>query len=318
MSSNDVAILMASYNGAKYISNQIESIISQSYKNWDLYIRDDGSSDGTINIIKNYIRKDNRIHLIVDKKDEHGACLNFYNLIRYAKKNLLDYSYFFLSDQDDIWCKEKIYTEVEKLKCTQINVPNLIYTDLKLCDENGNDTNVNMSDIHDIELKNYPDIFMNQIFVWGNTVAFNKNLLKNIVVPNDISNELSHDHYLTFFAATYGNVIYIDLPLTYYRRHENNVSDLPSSYNFVSSVEHIIKRKDEILDSHIQMYKNVLYFIHHNKKTDLTTDIENALKQGGYKAYCVIKKYKITPGPNRQNAFLNKFILFLGIQKKYL
>ena len=92
---NRALILLASYNGEDYISKQIESIINQSYQNWDLYIRDDGSKDSTVSIVRSFAEHDNRIHLLDKTNRISGACLNFYELLRFAKSRIDDYKYFF-------------------------------------------------------------------------------------------------------------------------------------------------------------------------------------------------------------------------------
>ena len=76
-----VEILMATYNGEKYLSEQIESIISQSYENWTLLIRDDNSKDSTVSIIEKYEKKDNRIRLLRDRKGNLGFIKNFEELL---------------------------------------------------------------------------------------------------------------------------------------------------------------------------------------------------------------------------------------------
>ncbi len=221
-------IMMASYNGQDYIGKQIESIINQSYTNWELYIRDDGSIDKTVDIIKHFSELDSRIHILEKQNNKGGACLNFYELLRYGKSNSEKYRFFFLSDQDDVWDSEKLIQEVERLKKSS---PRLVYTDLLLMEEDGTLTEKKMSDVHDINLRNKNDIFYNQIFIWGNTLGFNRELMEFIQIPNDISDDLSHDHYLAFYGSAYGKTIYIDKPLTYYRRHADNVSELPPDYS---------------------------------------------------------------------------------------
>ena len=78
-------ILMTGFNGEKYICEQIESICRQTLKDWHLLIRDDGSSDKTIDIIRSFMAKDSRIELIKNETEQHGAYLNFWTLIEYAK-----------------------------------------------------------------------------------------------------------------------------------------------------------------------------------------------------------------------------------------
>ena len=98
-----IEILMATYNGEKYIGEQINSIINQTYTNWNLLIRDDGSKDKTLNIIKKYEKMDNRIILIRDNKDNLGFVKNFEELLKISSSELIMFS-----DQDDVWKKDKI------------------------------------------------------------------------------------------------------------------------------------------------------------------------------------------------------------------
>ena len=98
MSRKTAAILMATFNGQEYIREQIDSIISQTYEDWDLYIRDDGSKDETLNIIKEYEKQDSRIHILSYPSKNHGACLNFYHLLRAAKTVVPVHDFYFLFD----------------------------------------------------------------------------------------------------------------------------------------------------------------------------------------------------------------------------
>lgn len=306
-------IMMASYNGQDYIAQQIESIIGQSYSDWELYIRDDGSKDDTVRIIKYFVNLDSRIHLIEKENDIGGACLNFYELLRFGKSNSKKYKYYFLSDQDDMWDSEKLFKEVQLLKS---NKPLLVYTDLTLMEEDGSLTNKRMSDVHDIYLKNQNDIFYNQIFIWGNTIGFNRNLMELIQIPKDISNNLSHDHYLAFYASAYGKIIYLDQPLTYYRRHADNVSELPPNYSPVQILKKMAKGIKPLIDGHAQSYCNVLYFIDNTPSiSSLLNDVKNSYLRNGLVTIKVLKKYSIKPGSNTYNLILNYLFLITGLYK---
>lgn len=309
---------MATYNGHEYIKEQIDSIISQTYQNWDLYIRDDGSTDDTLEIVKNYEMLDGRIHLISYPSEDHGACLNFYNLLRAAKNIIPAHDYYLLSDQDDIWEKNKI--EVEIATCDAVDGKYVLaYSDLSLMSSDGTIINGKMSDQQNINLSNPNDIFFNQIFVWGNTICINRKLLEFMNIPDDISNSLSHDHYLAFYAAAFGKVVYIDEPLVRYRRHEDNVSGLPPKYNIFSAISHTIQKGSNIICEHAKNYNNVIYFIENAPyKTKQLDDIHNALRTGGIEAKKIIDKYDITPGSNFCNLIINKFALYSKIHRKYL
>ena len=101
-------ILMTTYNGEKYLSKQIDSIINQTYQKWKLLVRDDGSSDRTKQILSEYEKKDSRITVYQNTTDKHGAYLNFWTLIHEARQNYPNYDYYFFSDQDDVWELDKI------------------------------------------------------------------------------------------------------------------------------------------------------------------------------------------------------------------
>ena len=128
-----VEILMATYNGEKYLSEQIGSIISQSYENWRLLIRDDNSKDNTVSIIEKYEKEDNRIRLLRDRKGNLGFIKNFEELLKSSHKEFIMFS-----DQDDYWEKDKIKNYIEILKKNEnlIQKPLLIHSNSFVCDKN--------------------------------------------------------------------------------------------------------------------------------------------------------------------------------------
>ena len=106
-----IEILMATYNGEKYIREQIDSIISQTYSNWTLLIRDDVSKDDTVKIIKEYEKKDKRIKLLEDNKGNLGFVKNFEELLKNSSEDFIMFS-----DQDDYWLEDKIEKYINELK----------------------------------------------------------------------------------------------------------------------------------------------------------------------------------------------------------
>ncbi|WP_310592987.1 glycosyltransferase, partial [Escherichia coli] len=123
---------LATYNGANFIRQQIESIQKQTYRNWRLIISDDNSSDDTVDIIKDMMSNDSRIYLVGNKR-QGGVIQNFnYALSQTTSEIVL------LCDQDDIWPEERLEILIDKFKALQRNdfVPAMMFTDLKLVDEN--------------------------------------------------------------------------------------------------------------------------------------------------------------------------------------
>ncbi|MBR4154305.1 MAG: glycosyltransferase [Paludibacteraceae bacterium] len=104
-----VAILMATYNGAKYLREQIDSLFVQTYRDWTLYIQDDGSKDATLDIIKEY--SDERIVLVDVGLTRQGAGMNFMSLL-----NMVESEYYMFCDQDDVWFEDKMEKELARMK----------------------------------------------------------------------------------------------------------------------------------------------------------------------------------------------------------
>ena len=123
-----IDILLATYNGEKYVAEQIESILNQTYKNFNLIISDDNSSDNTPKILEDYAKKDSRIILNLQEKNL-GVVKNIEFLLKQVQNE-----YYMLSDQDDVWLEQKVEKSLETLKNENAD---LVFGDLEIVDENG-------------------------------------------------------------------------------------------------------------------------------------------------------------------------------------
>lgn len=211
-----VEILMATYNGEKYLSEQIESIISQSYENWTLLIRDDNSKDSTVSIIEKYEKKDNRIRLLRDRKGNLGFIKNFEELLIESQEDFIMFC-----DQDDYWEKDKIKNYIEILQKEEelLQVPLLIHSNSFICDENLKiikEEFINSS----IALEENKNTYFFSYIVQGSTVMINKRM-KEICIPF-LSSVTLHDRYFHLLSEFLGKRIFIDKSLMKYRQHANN------------------------------------------------------------------------------------------------
>ena len=111
--SRKVIVLLATYNGAEFLSDQIQSIQGQTISNWTLLVRDDGSEDDTRGVLERLAAKDKRIRCIHDTRGCLGAARNFGELMRIARAEKADYVFF--SDQDDVWASNKITDQLTYL-----------------------------------------------------------------------------------------------------------------------------------------------------------------------------------------------------------
>ena len=103
-----VAILLAAYNGSRFIREQLDSILGQTFADFTLYVRDDGSSDDTVRIVRSYVERDDRVCLLEDPVLHRGSSGSFFAML-----DAVDSELYMFSDQDDVWQPEKISRSVE-------------------------------------------------------------------------------------------------------------------------------------------------------------------------------------------------------------
>jgi len=214
-----VHILMATYNGRAYLEQQLDSLLAQTHTNWELWIRDDDSTDGTVEILKSYKVKHPNIIIYTNITGKHGACSNFAALFRMAK--LDEHArYVMFCDQDDVWLPDKIETTLEAMKNQEEFHPGgpvMIYSDLELIDDKGLATG------HSLRLKDKVDLknLVSFNYVLGCTMMINRPMIQKISqVPEQAVN---HDYWIALVASIYYSA-YIDRKLIQYRQHTQNAS----------------------------------------------------------------------------------------------
>ena len=239
-----IAILMATYNGARYLEQQIESILTQSERDWNLIIRDDHSTDGTREIIERYCSQDDRIIWLNDGNGKQGAKLNFGKLMEFAVDT---YSYFMFCDQDDIWASEKISYSIKALQELEAqhgaNVPLLVYTNFSFVGEDLS----KLKRVADVAPFYSADEIFNTLFVtnviYGCTVAINRSLVKlSIPIPADCEN---HDYWIAFVASALGHIRYLDQTTVLYRQHGRNVTSVYKSGTFRGRINKLLAGRDD-------------------------------------------------------------------------
>ena len=208
-----VDILMATYNGELYIESQILSIISQSYKDWQLLIHDDGSSDSTISIIKKWSSVDSRIKFLDDGIKMGGAAKNFMHLLKYSTAE-----YIMLCDQDDIWFDNKVQEMVSVASKLSQDIPQVVYSNSYVWQPHiGILGKATLTFPHD--LKSF--LFLNS-GMQGCVALFNSKI-RDLMLQwkGDLA---MHDHILHLIGLTLGNVTYMSTSLMLYRKHNANVT----------------------------------------------------------------------------------------------
>ncbi len=215
-----IDILLATYNGEKYISEQIESILCQTYQNFRILIRDDGSSDNTVKIIKKYVDEyPQKIVFIEDDKKGGSAAKNFFHLINYANSD-----YVMFCDQDDYWLPDKVevtYKSMLKLeKRNSKNTPILVFASYKAVDSKLNPINIKEKNNQIAKYKLDFSHLLVQNYVTGCLMMCNKALYSNCGEYDD--KILMHDWWLALLASCLGVVYHVPKKVMYYRQHGNN------------------------------------------------------------------------------------------------
>lgn len=213
-----IDILMATYNGEKYLKEQIESILNQSYKNINLIISDDCSKDNTRKILEEYENKDKRVKVYY-QKENLGYIKNFEFLLKQVKSEI-----YMLSDQDDVWLPKKVEKSYELLKKENAD---LVFGDLEVVDENLNTVYPSFGDfmLLNRKINKYIGSYkVNYLYncVTGCTVMSKKKYIEKMLPFPSQSKYVAHDHWLAIMLSINGKLAYMQEKYIKYRQHGNN------------------------------------------------------------------------------------------------
>ncbi|MEF2025305.1 glycosyltransferase family 2 protein [Streptococcus canis] len=212
----NINILLSTYNGERFLAEQIQSIQKQTIKDWTLLIRDDGSTDRTPDIIREFVKQDQRIQWINENQIENlGVIKNFYTLLKYQSADV-----YFFSDQDDIWLEDKLEVTLLEAQKHDLSKPLLVYTDLKVVNQQLEITHASMIKTQSAHANTTLLQELTENTVTGGTMMINQALAKEW---NTCEGLLMHDWYLALVAAARGKLVYLDIPTELYRQHDANV-----------------------------------------------------------------------------------------------
>lgn len=223
MDSPTVCILLATYNGAPYLGEQLASIAAQSHRDWLLYVRDDGSCDATCALLADAAARDPRIRLVEDGLGNLGPCGNFARLLE-----VVEADYYLFADQDDVWLPDKIAASLAVLRARESEQgraqPLLVFSDLRV-------TDAGLHTLHPSELRRHGfdrliarglglrDLLAQNIAA-GCTLLFNR-ALRDAARPIP-PEAVMHDWWLALSGLASGGLLYLDQVTLLYRQHGRN------------------------------------------------------------------------------------------------
>lgn len=272
-----VAILMSTFNGEKYLNEQIESLVNQTYKHWNLFIRDDGSIDHTSQIITKWMRRDKRIHYIDDDSKNLKPANSFLKLLKEVEAD-----YYFFCDQDDYWKSIKLETMLKNASNNQ-TIPNLVYCSLKCTDKNlvpeENDFENLMG-----KLSGKSRFIGNDMP--GCVMMINKKLRDVAINSYTGNNIIMHDWWLALIAEVFGNIAFLDKKLIYYRQHGDNSIGAGHRGGVIRKAFHkdvFSKQEDLVRETYFQAKE--FYSVFHNQLSDEWNDFLSMFIKCGSESY---------------------------------
>ncbi len=203
-----VSVVLCTYNGSRFLREQLDSVMSQTYPLHEVIIQDDGSQDDTAQIAKEYAAKYDNVFCFSNEA-EHGVNGNFYSAMSRATGD-----YIAICDQDDVWEKNKIALQVDaigdRMLCAGRTKPFsqdgvFVYYDERL----PNTTLLRM---------------LNSAEIAGHTILFRRDILAGLPFSCQAVNIRCYDIVLAVFAAAHDSIIYLDEILVHQRRYDSAVS----------------------------------------------------------------------------------------------
>lgn len=285
---NKIAILLSTFNGEKYLEEQLDSIFNQTYKNIEIFVRDDGSNDKTLNILKKY-----NLNILLSTGNV-GIKKSFESILKYALQNS-DANYFMFCDQDDIWKSEKIEKSIEEMKKLEnlhgYNTPFLIHTDLEVVNDDLKAISDSMWKYEKINPNlNSLNRLLVQNTITGCTMMINRRLAEKSLPI--LESCIMHDWWIGLVASCFGKISYLTNNTIKYRQHGRNdtgskkfdLKYIIKKMNFKETDKYIIQSK-----SFLEIYKKDL----DEQKIELLENFSKIKEKSFLQRVSILIKYKI-------------------------
>lgn len=306
-----ISIAMTTYNGEKYLAEQIDSILAQSYSDFELIISDDCSTDATRTILKEYEKKDRRIKLHFNEINL-GFKKNFEQVIK-----LCSGGFIALSDQDDVWTENHL-----EILMSNIGSADLIGADAIMTDSHLNPLGYTMQDATGIKLENPNSdfLFLHELYsniFQGTACLMRSSILQSLLPIPECA--LFHDHWAALIAGIGNGLAYIQEPVLFYRQHKEQITENPKQTLF-ASIKQTVKKQEKNKFERQQLVKMLKLLFQKSsdseKKIQISSVIKyntNILERKRIRAlHHFLKHYKVIYGKTSIVFFLFRFIKILS------
>ncbi len=225
---NRIEIILSTYNGEKYIKEQLDSIIRSSFKNWHISVSDDCSTDSTCDILREYVQKyPGKISLHINDSNM-GSTVNFLTALKRVSREETaggDQTYYMFCDQDDVWLKDKLYVTLKAMKRLERKIgsvkPSLIFTDAVLA---GQDLSYIDNSFYKSGHRSVRNLSVSRLLIEnrciGCTIMMNRALVD--MLGDNYENVRFHDWWVALIATSFGGIRFLRVPTLLYRQHGGN------------------------------------------------------------------------------------------------
>jgi GT2 family glycosyltransferase len=289
-------ILLSTYNGGAYLRKQLDSVLSQSVADFTLLIRDDGSSDDTLDILHTY--SDPRIRILTG--ENLGPAGSFFALLEEARK--MGAEHIFFCDQDDIWMPDKLEMLLAELQ--SCSGPALVFSDFAMIDENDAVTGDSYAAMAKLRIPKDGDFFpklLAQPYVFGCASVLNRELLE--LVKNPPSDIEMYDCWIALVASIFGTVQYLPEATIYHRFHSANATGKAGANSLAARLKRVTKQFKKQCENTALRLNQAKLLLHRYGDTipmEQRPRLEELAKNPSAR---VLKKYGVARGGKLQNLF---------------
>ena len=327
-----VLILCPLYDSEDYIRQEVDSVVNQTFTNWELLFANDNANQATIDIINEFMAKDSRIRMMGNDTGRHGSHGNYRNLIINADTKNDSFDYYTYMDNDDVWKPDKLEVYVRKAEEVKKekgeDTPICFTCNMEIIDTQGNLIDPDFASSYAYEIKNPVDAFLTHR-VFGCNLFIDRQIffaMREVMKDPDFSSGISFDNFTYQMGFALGaDVSFIPKVLMSYRRHLTNatkeaVYNVTPSYilKSIAGIKQVIHNNAYIARDSIDAIDYILKLkqVSPEKRSQLL-EIRNGLEKGGIPAMKMWHKYQINCG-NTLRTVENWLSLCLGLERRYM
>lgn len=296
-------IVMSTYNGKAYLQEQLESVLRQTVSDFLLLIRDDGSSDGTPDLLREI--SDPRVRLILG--ENLGPTGSFFALLDAARQENADFVFF--CDQDDIWMPDKLERLLAEMgKCPA--GPALVFSDFAMIDGSGSVTGDSYTAMAQLRIPadgNFFPKLLAQPYVFGCASVLNRELLE--LVKDPPAGIEMYDCWIALVASLLGTVRYLPQSTIYHRFHSSNATGRSGMNSLAARVRRVTQNFQKQAENTALRLRQAQLLLDRygdslsDAQRKMLLELAKAGKTGGLSPVKTLKKYDVSRGGRLQNSF---------------